>query len=162
LEQVAERNKCAILLVGHLNKGQGSAAQYRGLGSVDVFNAVPSVLYLGKTDDDTRVLVHGKSNLDETGPSLEFRLSKRDGFEWLGESNMSLEELLAAKPGARGSRLEEAEEFLRNVLAEGRVPMTEIESIAADSGISFATLKRAKKEAGVRTVRAEGHWHWTF
>ena len=162
LEQVAERCKCAVLLVGHLNKS-GGKAQYRGLGSVDIFNSVPSVLYLGKSDDDdTRVLVHGKSNLDETGPSLEIKLSKRDGFEWLGESDMTLEELLANRPGARGSRLEEAGEFLRDILAEGRMPATEIEAIAADSGITLRTLERAKKSVGVNVTRANGHWHWSL
>ena len=57
LAQMAERTKCAILLVGHLTKS-GSKAQYRGLGSVDMFNSVPSVLYLAKPDDDNdRVMV---------------------------------------------------------------------------------------------------------
>ena len=162
LEQVAERNKCVVFLVGHLNKGRGAAAQYRGLGSVDIFNSVPSVLYLGKSGEDTRVMVHGKSNLDETGPALEFRLSKRDGFEWLGESDMTIEELLAAKPGARGGRLEEAEDFLRSILSEGSMPAADIEAIAANSDISLRTLNRAKKAAGINAIRVGGHWHWSF
>ena len=64
LGQIAETNHCSILLVGHLNKAK-SKANYRGLGSVDIFNSVPSVLYLGAHEDDkdVRVMVHGKANL---------------------------------------------------------------------------------------------------
>ena len=32
---VAERTGCAIIMVGHLNKAQGSSIAYRGLGSID-------------------------------------------------------------------------------------------------------------------------------
>ena len=49
LERVAERTQSAILLVGHVTKGRGKA-QHRGLGSVDIVNSVPSVLYLGKAE----------------------------------------------------------------------------------------------------------------
>jgi len=59
LGKIAARTDCAILLKGHLTKSQ-TKAQYRGLGSQDIFNAIPSVLNLGKVDEDVRVLVHIK------------------------------------------------------------------------------------------------------
>jgi predicted ATP-dependent serine protease len=147
LEQVAERTNCAIILVGHLNKGRGKA-NYRGLGSVDIFNGVPSVMYLGITgeDDDVRTLVHGKSNFGELGASQEFRLSKVGGFEWLGESDVTLDELLSHKSsGGRGSKLEKAKAFILEELSGGVVvPADDMVDKAKLVGISEITLMRAK------------------
>ena len=163
LEQIAERTKSAFLLVGHLNKGNGKA-QYRGLGSVDIFNSVPSVLYLGKSDEDAdaRVMVHGKSNLDGLGASLAFSLKKPEGFRWIGECDVTLDELLAQKPsGGRMGRIDEAEEFLRDALFEGGMSAADIFELAEDNGISEKTLKRAKKNIGIKTTRVNGHWFWS-
>jgi len=49
LAKVAERTNCAMLLVGHLSKSR-VAAQYRGLGSVDIVNSVSNALYIGVID----------------------------------------------------------------------------------------------------------------
>ena len=35
---IAERTGCAIVIIGHLNK-KGGKAQYRGLGSIDIYTA---------------------------------------------------------------------------------------------------------------------------
>ena len=45
LGRIAEKHKCAMILVGHLNKSQGAKNQYRGLGSIDFQAAARSVLW---------------------------------------------------------------------------------------------------------------------
>jgi archaellum biogenesis ATPase FlaH len=160
LSQVAERTNSAILLVGHLSKSR-TAAQYRGLGSVDIVNAVPSVLYLGVTDRENsiRAVVHGKSNFDELGASQSFRLNKERGFEWLGECGATVEDVTSGSVGAaRMSKIEFAAEFLREALSENSLSAVELAELAADNGISAATLKRAKDTVGVRAERVDGHW----
>ena len=161
LAQMAERTKCALLLAGHLNKGTGKA-NYRGLGSVDMFNSVPSVLYLGRPDDDDeRVMVQGKNNLAEAGPSRMFRLSKAKGFEWLGECDITLEELLAKKTSAdREYKIAEAAEFLRDILSEGPIASTEIVEMGMDNGFSESTLKRAKRSIGAHSRKKPDQWYW--
>jgi hypothetical protein len=47
LGDVAARTGCAIVLISHLIK-KGGAAQYRGLGSIDIYAAARSVLTVGK------------------------------------------------------------------------------------------------------------------
>ena len=37
LSLLAEKYKCAILLIGHMNKAGGNKAAYRGMGSIDIF-----------------------------------------------------------------------------------------------------------------------------
>lgn len=48
IANVAQRTGCAIVLVGHLNKAQGSSSAYRGLGSIDFRAAARSVLIVGR------------------------------------------------------------------------------------------------------------------
>lgn len=35
LGALAEKTKCAIILIGHMNKASGNKAAYRGMGSID-------------------------------------------------------------------------------------------------------------------------------
>jgi len=74
LGRVAEKTGCAILCIGHLTKSQ-TRSQYRGLGSIDIFNAILSVLNLGIVDEDMRVMVHNKSNFFEVGAPIAFTQS---------------------------------------------------------------------------------------
>jgi hypothetical protein len=159
LERVAERTNSVILLVGHLSKARGSA-QHRALGSVDIINAVPSALFLGKAegyDDDIRIAAHGKSNFLELGRSQMFRLGKKGGFEWLEDCDATADEVTAHSRSSRSTRTEEAVNFIQDLLDENAMLATEIEEIASNSGISERALKRAKKLAGVRTARVDGH-----
>jgi len=164
LERVAERNHCAILIVGHLSKARASA-QHRALGSVDIINAIPSALFLGKVegyDKDIRVVAHGKSNFSELAQSQMFRLSKEKGFEWLGGCNATADEVTAHIRSSRSTRTEEAVDFIQDLVVENAMLATEIEELAAEIGISERTLKRAKKLAGVKSERVNGHWQWSI
>jgi len=74
LGRIAEKYKCAIILVGHLNKMQGTKANYRGLGSVDFQATARSVLVVGRVKDspETRVMAHQKSSLAPEGEPIAF------------------------------------------------------------------------------------------
>lgn len=62
LGRIAEKYRCAMILVGHLNKAQGAKNQYRGLGSIDFQAAARSVLVVGRVKDrpEVRVMAHEK------------------------------------------------------------------------------------------------------
>ncbi len=165
LERVAERTGCAFLLVGHVNKGRGKA-QHRGLGSIDIVNSVPSVLYLGRAeglDSDVRAIAHGKANFCELGATQSFRLSKTDGFQWLGECDVTPDDILsfsASRFRDDRSRIEEATDFLLELLADDEIPASEAIEQADELGISRKTLERARKAADIRSKRMDGHWIW--
>ena len=55
LGSIAERTGCAIVLIGHMNKGSGAKAAYRGMGSIDFFAVARSVMLVGR--------IEGQSNL---------------------------------------------------------------------------------------------------
>lgn len=48
---LAERTGCAIILIGHMNKGGGQKAAYRGIGSIDFFAIARSVLLVARVPD---------------------------------------------------------------------------------------------------------------
>ena len=55
-----------------------------------------SVLIVGrvKEEPEVRVVCHTKSSLAPEGMSIAFRLDKNNGFEWIGEYDISADELL--------------------------------------------------------------------
>jgi putative DNA primase/helicase len=65
----------------------------------------------------------------------------------------------------------EAEDFLRDVLADGPRPSTEIEAEAKGAGISWRTVRRAQKALGIKPYRKAGagdglgkseRWYWSL
>ncbi len=163
LERVAERTQSAILLVGHISKGRGKA-QHKGLGSVDLVNAVPSVLLLGRAaglEPDERVISHMKGNFTELGLSQKFRLNKTDGFQWMGECDITPDEIInfnAKKDKEDRGKISEAVEFLSEILADGALSTAEVIELAEESGIAKRTLERARKEMGVKSSKVDGVW----
>ena len=148
---VAQRTGCAIVLIGHLNKATGQQSGYRGLGSIDFTAGVRSVLVIGKSKDDpnVRVMAHDKSSLAPAGTSLAFILGDEEGFRWIGDFDISAEELLSGFEKKKESKTHEAKDLICRMLAGGKeVFSDEIDRAALEKGISSRTVRDAKKELG--------------
>lgn len=160
LGAVAARTECAMLLVGHLSK-KGGRAQYRGLGSVDIPAAARSVLTVGRidVDDNMRAIVHNKSNLSAPGASLAFGLDPAGGFTWLGEYDITIDELLNGKKKPE-SQFARARRLIETALANGPVLSADMMQMAEEQGISPKTLNRAKDALGVISVKRGERWYW--
>ena len=149
LSTMAERTGCAVILVGHMNKGSGAKAAYRGIGSIDFFAIARSVLLVGRVanDNSIRAIAQIKNNLEKEGETMAFRLSE-SGFEWLGESDISAEELLSGCSST--DKHKTAVDFLQNVLRDGKeVPASSIFAQARALGVSKRTMENVKQELGV-------------
>ena len=162
LGRIAEKYDCAILLVGHMNKGSGNKSSYRGLGSIDFQAAARSVLIVGriKEEPETRVVCHTKSSLAPEGKSIAFRLDKDNGFEWIGEYDISADELLNGD--GKGQKSRKAKEFLLEILADGGMSQKKILEEAAKRGIKGKTLRNAKSELEVDSVKRGNQWYWVL
>lgn len=81
ISAVAEKTGCAVVVIGHLNKG-ANKSQYRGLGSIDIQAAARSVLTVGRIKGKpyTRAIVQGKNNLAPEGAAIGFELDPATGF----------------------------------------------------------------------------------
>ena len=162
LASVAESTGAAIVLIGHLNKN-GAKSAYRGLGSIDIYAAARSVLTVGKIDVDENMsaIVHGKSNLTLPGASLAFGLDPKSGFCWLGEHQITLDELLDVKRvKTDGGMLSYATGFLKSEISNGRIAATDIYSLAEENGIPRRTLERAKANLNIKSDKIGTKWFW--
>ena len=151
LGQVAQRTGCAILLIGHLNKAAGMQSLQRGLGSIDIAAAVRSVLFIGKLKHDPtmRILTHEKSSLAPPGVSLAFSLGDEGGFRWVGEYDITADEMLSGIEPQRETKTQQAKDLICTLLAGGKQVFSEdIDKAALERGIPGRTVRDAKRELG--------------
>ena len=151
LGQVAQRTGCAILLIGHLNKAAGMQSLQRGLGSIDIAAAVRSVMFIGKLKHDPtmRILTHEKSSLAPPGASLAFSLGDESGFRWVGEYDITTDEMLSGIEPQRETKTQQAKDLICTLLAGGKQVLSEdIDKAALERGIPGRTVRDAKRELG--------------
>ena len=161
LGALAEKYKCAIILIGHMNKASGNKAAYRGMGSIDFFAVARSVLLVGRVEGEPniRAVVQIKNNLAQFGHPKAFELME-SGFKWLGDYEITADEVLGGI-APKANKLEQAKQMLRE-LAEtaNAVQSNEIFDMAEEQGISKRTLENAKKELGIRARKINNSWYW--
>ena len=162
LGETAQETGCAIILIGHLNKAAGSQSTYRGLGSIDITAVVRSLLFIGKVKNDptTRVLIQEKSSLAPPGKSLAFSLGDGNGFQWIGEYDMTADELLAGVEHTE-TKAEQAEKLILDLLADGKQMLSaDIDKAAAQRGISARTVRTAKQSLGNKLISERSGTQW--
>ena len=161
LGALAEKTKCAIILIGHMNKASGNKAAYRGMGSIDFFAVARSVLLVGRVEGEsnTRAVVQIKNNLAAFGHTKAFALSE-DGFKWLGDYEITVHEVLGGIT-PKANKMELAKQMLRELAeTQSAVLSNEIFDRADELGISKRTLENAKKELGIRARKINNAWYW--
>ncbi|MCH7792473.1 MAG: bifunctional DNA primase/polymerase [Planctomycetes bacterium] len=160
---LALRRGVAILLVSHLNKSNEQRAIHRSSGSVALPAAARAVFVVAQDpgDADLRLLLPLKSNLAREEPGLGFRIEKTEGanvprIRWCGPTDRVADEVLSWRPVSEDrSRLDEAVEWLEELLAEGPVGAKEIEARAKAARIARRTLDRAKAKLKIQ-CRTDG------
>ena len=172
LAELCRATGASALGVHHLAKGTaGREPQERLIGSI-AFSAVARVVMIatkapprGGERNERRVLMRAKSNIgpDEGGYVYRLEQSELNGYPeifaslalWGEAGEGTARELLAEaeEPGEKQSPREEAVELLKSHLANGPIPANEIHAAARKEGISLATLRRAKGELRIRSIR---------
>ena len=161
LAEVAQRQQCAVVLIGHLNKAIGMKSSYRGLGSIDIPASARSVLLVGRIKDNptVRVMAQIKSSLAPEGEPIAFELNKETGFRFIGKYDISIDDLLNGV--ATTSKLEQAEKLLRDMLSDGSsIKQKQLQQQAKIRNISERTLNEAKKNVGAKSFRSNNEWYW--
>lgn len=164
LSEVAERTKCAIVLVGHMNKAYGGKSLYRGLGSIDIVAAARSVLLIGRSKDDqnVRLLAQIKNSLAQEGATLAYDLSDGQGLRWIGEYDMTADDILYGSADFVSTKLDMACVELKRLLSSGNRPCNEIYEDLEVSGISKRTIDHAKKILGIASIKQASEWYWSL
>jgi putative DNA primase/helicase len=77
----------------------------------------------------------------------------------------SARELLAENETDEGaSEVDEAEQFLRELLAGGAMTSGEVKRESRDAGYAWATIRRAQKHLGIKPTKSgmKGKWFWSL
>lgn len=164
LSKVAETTSCAIVVIGHMNKSSGSKGLYRGLGSIDIVAAARSVLLLGRSPEDSgvRLMAQVKNSLEREGPTLAFELMENQGIRWIGEYDMTVEDILYSPADLGSSKLDIACDELKRVLSSGSRPCNEVYEALEASNLSKRTIDHAKKILNVASTKQANEWYWSL
>ncbi len=162
LIKLAENNRLAVVLIAHLNKGQGTSVLYRVSGNIS-FAAVSRMVWFVSRhpgDKSKRVMTFVKGNVGDGTDPQGFAMSMHNGVlcvdadrvEWnADEVNKLLVDQLAkhVRIGTRGpapTGVERAKEIIGALIAKAPC----MQSAAVDSGmaqgLSESTVKKALKE----------------
>ena len=174
LAGLAERQRCAVVAVTHLNKATSMRAMYRAIGSIG-FVAQARMAWVVCRDpkiEVLRLLLPLKSNLAKQAPGMAFAIMASDIPEvgrvaWSdGPVDRDVDEVLGGGSGRGHCKRDEAKAWLRDYLSDGPVAQRDIEAAAKDEGFSLGTLRRAKKDLGLSSPRQgygkSGNFLWAL
>ena len=161
LAVTAEKYRCAVILIGHMNKGTGANPLYRGLGSIDIAAIARSVLMISRDEDNPalRYMFPIKSSLASEGPTIAFSFKASGGIEWHGQYEINTSELIE-RSTVQKSKREKARAKLLQVLKNKDRPAKEVYFMLAQIGVGSRTVEKAKKELQIETYRSGDCWFW--
>lgn len=161
LAGTAEKYGCAVILVGHMNKGSGTKSLYRGLGSIDIAAIARSVLMISRDENrpSIRYMYPIKSSLAPEGAAIGFSFRDGGGIEWQGRYDINTA-ALSDSITVKTSKREKARAKMLQMLEQGDKPATEIYTELAEIGVGSRTVEKVKKELQVKTYRSGVCWYW--
>jgi AAA domain len=181
---------CTPLYIRHNGKTQRDKAIHASLGSIDITAHLRSVLTLYKDPDERqrRILAHTKPagrpapsmNIKLTGAEVDVETDAGtetleelrvdwDGLNPLTSEDLNMRESLHGNDTQEEqSAVDQAREFVREMLTEGPVLVDEIRAQAKKAGVSEKTLRRAKDKEQYKARRQaqdgvpNNKWPWEW
>ena len=191
LVDLAMQEHCAALGITHFTKGTAGRDPLERITGSLAFGALARLVMVAakhqeQSDDGQtkRILCRAKSNLGPDDGGFEYdlnqsELGKHPGVFashvlWGSKIDGGARDILAAADatsddGDEGSGVEDATQFLRDLLSDGSLPTKQIYADADGAGFSRSTIRRAQKKLGI-TPRKEGspstnkvqRWVWAL
>lgn len=165
---VAKETGCAIVIIAHMNKLRETSPLYRTSGSIDIAGVARSILAITRTSNkenpNERVMVQVKSNLAPTGSAILFEVGEKR-IAFIDEIEMTAEQAFASvapKIGRPNEEFKSCKDFILDLMKCGKLPSVTCEELLKDNGFKKSTIKKAKKEAGVVSVKEGMIWYWTL
>ncbi|MDH4229222.1 MAG: AAA family ATPase [Nitrospirota bacterium] len=182
LADLAAATRCAVLGITHFTKGTGGRDPVERLTGSLAFGAVARVVMVAvrrQAADESgpaRLLVRAKSNIGPDTGGFAYELVQREladfpgvttsrvlwGEALAGTARDLLAEAEAPNDTGASGALKAAKAFLEDLLASGPMSPKEVRSEASGAGLSWATIRRAKEELGIRAEKCgmRAGWIW--
>ena len=157
---------CAIVLIGHLNKGNTGNEIYRSLGSIDVAASARSIIqiYRDKENPDQKIMHHVKSNLAKLAEDSVFEITPDHKVEWIScagsEVVSDTVDNLVDMFHLTSEKQELVAKLILRKLKDEPVRATDMEELFINCDVSFKTINKTKAALGVKSVRKDGQWYW--
>ena len=160
---IAEKHHCAVVLIGHMNKGGANNQLYRGLGSIDIAAIARSVLMIvrDRENPELRYLFQIKSSLAPEGRPVSFHMNREQGFIWQEVCDLSIQDVIQNETVPDNGKRSQAAVLLMEMLMEQDMPSSEIFAELEKQGISRRTVQNAKKDAHIRAYKKNNIWYWS-
>ena len=179
---LASRLNAAVIGITHFSKGgSGSDPVMRVVGSV-AFTAVARIVLVAakvkgdEGEQDRRIFARAKSNIGPDDGGFEYFIEQIEPLPGIHASRIAwgqalegtAKELLSdpeeAAEGDEGkTAIEQAKNFLEQILADGLTPCKVVQKEARENGIYKRTLRRAFERINVLSKKgAGGVWYWSL
>jgi shikimate kinase len=174
-----EKLNCAVLGITHFSKGgQGKDPLERVTGSLAFGALARIVLATAKIDDGDktkRIVCRAKSNIGIDNGGFEYDLQQKEvkagifsSYALWGDAIEGSARELLAEPDNReqgengSSALDDAKDFLLELLADGEMAQKQIQADAKGASHSWRTVERAKKALNIHSSKSklDNCWYW--
>jgi len=167
LVDLAAEEGVAVLGISHFSKAtKGREPLERVTGSL-AFGALARIVMVcsKQTETDARVFCRAKSNIGADNGGFEYLVLQsalpgnntivNSHVQWGKPVEGDARNILATAESSddRSDALDEAKDFLREILKTGRMDAKTIQTQANDAGISEITLRRARIDLGLKISR---------
>jgi putative DNA primase/helicase len=177
LSDLAAKHGAAVVCVSHLNKSVGGEALMRVTGSTAFVAAARAAFIVVKDPENgiRRLLLPLKNNLgnDQTGLAFSVQSAQVKSAAGLIDTSfvawessavtVTADEAMIPQGDLEGhSEIDDAKEFLRELLVDGPVSSKQIRTDIEGAGHSWRTIQRAKKALGLEAMKdgMKGAWKW--
>lgn len=155
LISVGEDIGTTALIVCHTNKRKGAYGRDRIADSADLWDIARSVMMAGFAEEQgVRYLSNEKNNYAQLQETILFTIDEDEQIHKVGNSwKRDREYIMGAEIAKSAPKREDCKAFILKTLedAGGAMPTATLEEKAVQAGLTFAAMKRAKKE-----LKAEG------
>jgi hypothetical protein len=171
LAQLAAKHKVAIVCVSHRNKSDTRAIT-QTLGSIGFVAAARAVLMVLKDRDDPehRLVLPAKNNLARDNAGIGYRIAPSTTgptpvVAWDDVPiSISADEYQGHDESSRTPERREhpPTTWLREYLADGPLPQTQILEAAKEAGFTKHQMDSAKRKLGVQPRKTSTQWVWSL
>lgn len=151
-KQIAKDFNCAVLVLRHLTKSKGGdKAIYRGQGSIAFTGLARVVMTVGSMPEEPEIRVMAVTKINVARPpkavcfTIQEMPKERSKFVWGDFVDLTSDDILSAPVKKKDGTdpVEEAKEFLEEVLKGGPEEVAKVKRMAEKRSISWKAIQRA-------------------